>query len=120
FATPARPMPITTRNAGAINADWTLTGGTVTITSQVGTINFGSLSGASDIVHQGTGTSGQSGLRIRIGDRGVDTTYSGSITGGTGLNKSGAGSLTLSGQNGFVIDAVTSSINLLLPVIVSQ
>ncbi len=96
------------RTAGSTAAAFNFTTtGTVTLAPMTGTINFGTLSGSSNMFSQSGATSGQSGARVRVGDRNESSTYSGNMTGGLGLYKVGTGSLTLTGQNGFRIDAAT-------------
>ena len=95
FANTSGNVSFTQKAAGSAAAQWSFTAGTVTMTSINGTISFGALSGTSNI--NGTGNA----ARLNIGNLGLDTTYSGNLTGGANmaLVKVGAGALTLSGAN---------------------
>lgn len=84
------------RGAGSANARWSFAGDTVTLTGVNGTINFGSLTGTSNIAASGT-------ARLHTGQLHESTTYSG-VLGSSGgnsmaLRKLGTGTLTLTGQN---------------------
>jgi autotransporter-associated beta strand protein len=86
------------RGAGSANARWSFTGDTVMLTGVNGTINFGSLSGSSNIAASGT-------ARVAVGQFNESTTYTGVIGSNGGstmaLRKLGVGTLTLTGQNAY-------------------
>jgi autotransporter-associated beta strand protein len=84
------------RGAGSANARWSFSGDTVTLTGVNGTINFGSLSGNSNIAASGT-------ARVHTGQLSESTTYTGVLGSSSGstmaFRKLGTGTLTLTGQN---------------------
>jgi autotransporter-associated beta strand protein len=115
FTNTTGPLSLPARGSGSPVADWVFNAtDPVTIGGLNGTINFGSLSGSSPI----TGGS----ARIAVGNLAHNTTYTGNIAGSFGLNKVGSGTFTVSGQNQFSFDAVTSpnGQNMGIPVIVQS
>src|SRR5207302_4774125 len=118
FSNAVGALTFTIRTAASNNAQWSFTGGTVTLNNFIGSVNFGSLSGSSSMVSTSAGGTSQQGARINVGNLNLDSTYSGSITGAAGLAKSGSGTFTLTGQNGFFTDAITSLLN--IPVVISR
>ena len=88
------------KNSGSAAANWNFETSAVTIASANGTVSFGSLTAAGGSI----AASGNS-ARLRVGDTGISTVYSGVIglSGSTflGLFKVGAGSLTLTGLNDY-------------------
>jgi hypothetical protein len=102
FVNTSGTLDFSSRNSGSRNASWSFTGGQVTIGNSGGSTEYGWLGGSAPI----TNTAGT--VRMRVGDLGGTSTYSGNITGSSvGLAKFGTGTLVLSGQNTFNNDGVT-------------
>lgn len=96
----------TTISGGTLTLDDTdaLAGSTLDYDSFGGTLSFGSLTEATlgglkgdqdlELMNSQSGA-----VALTVGNNGTDTTYSGNLTGGDSLTKTGAGTLTLAGVN---------------------
>ena len=115
----------TLANSNTYTGGTTITGGTLALgdplalqnstlnTSGIGILSFGSLSAATlgGLTGPGTvalGNTASAAVTLSVGNDNANTTFSGMLTGPGGLTKVGAGTLWLSGSNGF---SGTTSVN---------
>ena len=93
-------------NAGALLNSTVNAANNNSLALSVSAATFGGLSGAGDLNLNNT--------LLTVGNNGASTTYSGSLTGGSGLNKIGGGVLTLTNGQNFAGPTVVQAGSLVL------